>query len=55
MERTIFGDGSGGDLNNVAEVDFGPEHGKAKVGCLACWEHAQPLLKYHTISHARQC
>ncbi|KAH6847116.1 carbon-nitrogen hydrolase [Chaetomium sp. MPI-CAGE-AT-0009] len=50
MERTVFGDGSGGDLNNVAEVDFGPEHGKIKVGCLACWEHTQPLLKYHTIS-----
>jgi len=49
MERTIFGDGSGGDLNNVVEVDFG-EHGKVKVGCLACWEHTQPLLKYHTIS-----
>jgi len=51
MERTIFGDGSGGDLNNVAEIDFGAEHGgKIKVGCLACWEHTQPLLKYHTIS-----
>ncbi|KAK4099519.1 carbon-nitrogen hydrolase [Parathielavia hyrcaniae] len=50
MERTIFGDGSGGDLKNVAEIDFGPEHGKIKVGCLACWEHTQPLLKYHTIT-----
>jgi predicted amidohydrolase len=50
MERTVFGEGSGGDLTNVVEVDFGPEHGKIKVGCLACWEHTQPLLKYHTIS-----
>lgn len=50
MERTVFGDGSGRDLTNVVEIDFGPEHGKIKVGCLACWEHAQPLLKYHTIS-----
>jgi len=50
MERTVFGDGSGADLNNVVEVDFGPEHGKIKVGCLACWEHTQPLLKYHSIS-----
>lgn len=50
MERTVFGDGGGADLNNVVEVDFGPEHGKVKVGCLACWEHTQPLLKYHTIS-----
>ncbi|KAK4042055.1 carbon-nitrogen hydrolase [Parachaetomium inaequale] len=50
VERTIFGDGSGGDLNNVAEIDFGTEYGKIKVGYLACWEHTQPLLKYHTIS-----
>ncbi|KAI9148237.1 aliphatic nitrilase [Paramyrothecium foliicola] len=50
MERTVFGDGGGNDLNNVVEVDFGPEHGKVKVGCLACWEHTQPLLKYHSIS-----
>ncbi|KAJ3463271.1 hypothetical protein MRS44_008057 [Fusarium solani] len=50
MERTLFGDGSGADLNNVVEVDFGAEHGKIKVGCFACWEHTQPLLKYHSIS-----
>ncbi|KAF5017552.1 hypothetical protein F66182_10503 [Fusarium sp. NRRL 66182] len=30
MERTVFGDGTGADLNNVVEVDFGPEHGKIK-------------------------
>jgi predicted amidohydrolase len=46
MERTIFGDGFGGDLTNVVVVDFGPQHGRIKVGCLACWEHTQPLLKY---------
>lgn len=50
MERTVFGEGSGGDLKNVVEVDFGAEHGKIKVGCFACWEHTQPLLKYHGIS-----
>lgn len=50
MERTIFGDGSGDDLGNVAEVDFGPGLGTIKIGVLACWEHAQPLLKYHSIS-----
>jgi nitrilase len=50
MERTIFGDGSGGDLSNVVDIDFGPPHGVVKVGCLACWEHTQPLLKFHTIS-----
>lgn len=50
MERTIFGDGSGNDFDNVAEIYFGPDHGMVKVGCLASWEHTQPLLKYHTIS-----
>ncbi|KAL9598429.1 MAG: hypothetical protein Q9219_004519 [cf. Caloplaca sp. 3 TL-2023] len=43
MERTIFGDGSGSSLSNVAEVD-----GVGRVGALACWEHGQPLLKYNT-------
>ncbi|CAI6340796.1 unnamed protein product [Periconia digitata] len=50
MERTIFGDGAGPDLSNVADVDFGPSIGPIKVGVLACWEHMQPLLKYHTFS-----
>ena len=50
MERTVFGDGSGSDLNNVADIDFGGDIGVVKVGTLACWEHAQPLLKYHTYS-----
>lgn len=50
MERTIYGDGSGGDLTNVVELDFGAPLGKIKVGALACWEHTQPLLKYHSIT-----
>lgn len=50
MERTIFGDGSGSDLSNVVGIDFGDDIGVLKVGTLACWEHAQPLLKYHTYS-----
>ncbi|KAL7627401.1 hypothetical protein AAE478_001594 [Parahypoxylon ruwenzoriense] len=50
MERTIFGDGSGGDLTNVVELDFGAPLGKIKVGAFACWEHTQPLLKYHSIT-----
>ena len=54
MERTVFGDGSAADLNNVVEVDFGAEHGKVKVGVFACWEHTQPLLKYHSISQGEQ-
>jgi nitrilase len=31
MERTVFGDASGGSLLNVAETAVG------KVGCLSCW------------------
>ncbi|GAB7356276.1 hypothetical protein MBLNU459_g7085t1 [Dothideomycetes sp. NU459] len=45
MERTIFGDASGNSLMNVVSTTSGH-----RVGALACWEHAQPLLKYHTIS-----
>lgn len=44
MERTIFGDASGDCLNNVAET----KSALGRVGMLACWEHTQPLLKYHT-------
>ncbi|KAI0977020.1 putative nitrilase [Xylaria arbuscula] len=48
VERTLFGDGSGSDLYNVVEIDFGDDIGKVKIGTLSCWEHAQPLLKYQT-------
>ncbi|KAI4914575.1 hypothetical protein J4E90_004606 [Alternaria incomplexa] len=48
MERTIFGDASGSALQNVVEL---PDVGR--VGALACWEHTQPLLKYHTY-HQRE-
>ncbi|KAL4878093.1 carbon-nitrogen hydrolase [Aspergillus karnatakaensis] len=44
MERTIFGDGSERSLEIVAELPF------ARVGGLSCWEHVQPLLKYHSIT-----
>ena len=44
MERTIFGNSSGNSLENVAATAVG------NVGSLACWEHVQPLLKYHTIT-----
>ncbi|RMZ73125.1 aliphatic nitrilase [Pyrenophora seminiperda CCB06] len=43
MERTIFGDASGSSLENVVDLP-----GVGRVGALACWEHTQPLLKYHT-------
>ncbi|EHA21664.1 hypothetical protein ASPNIDRAFT_41410 [Aspergillus niger ATCC 1015] len=43
MERTVFGESSGRSLLNVVDLPIG------KVGALACWEHIQPLLKYHTM------
>jgi predicted amidohydrolase len=44
MERTVFGDATGGGtLANVAEIP-----GVGRVSALACWEHIQPLLKYNT-------
>ncbi|KAI8943584.1 hypothetical protein NX059_001578 [Plenodomus lindquistii] len=49
MERTVFGDAGGGSLNNVVDVE-----GVGRVGALACWEHIQPLLKYHTMSLREQ-
>lgn len=49
MERTLFGEGSGKSLNNVVELA-----GIGRVGALSCWEHAQPLLKYHTMSLREQ-
>lgn len=44
MERTIFGDASGECFSSVADLTF------ARVGALSCWEHIQPLLKYHTLA-----
>ncbi|KAJ5097186.1 Carbon-nitrogen hydrolase [Penicillium angulare] len=46
IERTIFGDASGEALSSVADLSF------ARVGSLACAEHIQPLLKYHTMSQS---
>lgn len=43
VERSIFGEGSGSSLFNVVDIP-----GIGKVGGLCCWEHTQPLLKYHT-------
>ena len=39
IERTIFGEGDGSDLE-VSETSLG------RIGQLACWEHLQPLSKY---------
>lgn len=49
MERTIFGDASCDSLLNVSKTSIG-----RKVGTLACWEHAQPLLKFNTISQKEE-
>lgn len=49
VERTIYGEGSGDSLMNVVdEPDVG------RVGALSCWEHSQPLLRYHTYSQGEQ-
>ncbi|KAG9319530.1 hypothetical protein KVV02_000565 [Mortierella alpina] len=47
MERTVFGDSTGDSLNNVVDTSVG------RVGALQCWEHINPLLKYHTY-HQRE-
>jgi len=39
VERTVFGEGDGSDLD-VVQMDYG------NVGALCCWEHLQPLSKY---------
>jgi aliphatic nitrilase len=39
VERTLFGEGDGSDLN-VYDTPLG------RVGALCCWEHFQPLSKY---------
>jgi nitrilase len=49
MERTIFGDASGDSLASIVDLP-----GVGRVGCLSCWEHNQPLLKYYTLSQHEQ-
>jgi predicted amidohydrolase len=49
MERTIFGDADSSTLFNVVEVEK-----VGRVGALNCFEHVQPLLKYHNISEREQ-
>lgn len=48
MERTIFGDSFGDCLQSVVDTSAG------RVGALSCWEHIQPLLKYHTYAQREQ-
>ncbi|KAF4965626.1 hypothetical protein FSARC_6613 [Fusarium sarcochroum] len=49
VERILYGDGSGASLMNVVE-----EPGVGRVGALSCWEHSQPLLRYHTYSQGEE-
>lgn len=48
MERTIFGDATAECLDSVVDTPLG------RIGALSCWEHVQPLLKYHTYSQREQ-
>jgi aliphatic nitrilase len=47
VERTVFGEGDGSDLDVVA-TPFG------RIGQLNCWEHLQPLSKYAMYSQNEQ-
>ncbi|OKL62104.1 hypothetical protein UA08_02148 [Talaromyces atroroseus] len=47
-ERTLFGDSTGDSLKTVVDTKLG------KIGMLNCWEHLQPLLKYHTYAQNEQ-
>ncbi|OJJ57144.1 hypothetical protein ASPSYDRAFT_1181265 [Aspergillus sydowii CBS 593.65] len=48
VERTLFGDATGDSLTTVVDTPLG------RIGMLNCWEHLQPLLKYHTYSQGEQ-
>lgn len=47
VERTIFGEGDGGDLR-VYETELG------NLGALCCWEHINPLNRYAMFSQNEQ-
>ncbi len=47
MERTVYGDGDGSDLD-VLDTELG------RIGQLCCWEHLQPLSKYAMYSMHEQ-
>ncbi|KAL4959218.1 carbon-nitrogen hydrolase [Aspergillus stella-maris] len=48
VKRTLFGDSTGDLLIMVVNMPLG------KIGMLNCWEHLQPLLKYHTYTQGEQ-
>ncbi|OAL06255.1 carbon-nitrogen hydrolase [Phaeosphaeriaceae sp. SRC1lsM3a] len=44
VERSIWGEGQAESLKTVVPSSFG------RIGALSCWEHLQPLLRYHEYS-----
>lgn len=54
MERTVFGDASAQCLASVASLPHLGPGGGVRVGQLSCWEHIQPLLKFHTMAQREQ-
>lgn len=62
MERTVFGDASAQCLRTVASLPLSASpaapalasHQLLRVSQLSCWEHLQPLLKFHTMAQRAQ-
>ncbi|KAL2819974.1 carbon-nitrogen hydrolase [Aspergillus granulosus] len=48
MEKTVFGDGDGPSLDNVAQTAVG------NVGVLSCGDHYNPLLVFNTYSQGEE-
>ncbi|KAJ5698494.1 Nitrilase [Penicillium macrosclerotiorum] len=48
LERVVFGDASGDCTTNVVQTPIG------RIGGLQCFEHLQPLLKYHSYFQGEQ-
>lgn len=57
-ERTLFGDAGPESVVNVVETRYAQREHElradwysiGRISVLNCWEHCQPLLKYHTYS-----
>ncbi|KAG7928592.1 hypothetical protein KL925_000773 [Ogataea polymorpha] len=52
VERVMYGDGTKTNFHNVVELNLGEEN--YNVGCLNCWEHAQPLITAYGAHHNEQ-
>ncbi|KAJ4297915.1 hypothetical protein N0V90_005814 [Kalmusia sp. IMI 367209] len=49
MEKTVYGDGDEKSLFSVVDIQ-----GVGKTGALSCFEHTQPLLKFHNIAQGEK-